>query len=201
MLHQENASSCTTRHGIDEPSVPRGVLLRLRGRTHRLLLFRRPAIAALPASQCRRETRGRFQSRLRDHGGGHCAVILPSEGRRDVSRFSSPISSLVKPNSASTSSVCEQQRPPAAKASVRARTALFALLAARQIFIEGIGPAGWSSASSTRSLVIDLSARNHLEPVKLFIAFLPPVRFDQTDYDIHAIVASGLSAPRSPYDL
>ena len=68
------------------------------------------------------------------------------------------------------------------------RTNRLSLLAAGQIFIGGIGPAGWSSAIHLFKhvlLVVDLPARNHLEPVKLFIAFLPPVRFDQTDHDIH----------------
>jgi hypothetical protein len=41
-------------------------------------------------------------------------------------------------------------------------------------------------------LVFNWFARDYLKPVKLFFGILPPVRFDQADHDVDAIVAPGL---------
>ena len=41
-------------------------------------------------------------------------------------------------------------------------------------------------------LLLDRFARDYLKPAQLFFGILPAVRFDQTDHDVGAVVASGL---------
>ena len=45
-------------------------------------------------------------------------------------------------------------------------------------------------------LVFDELARDYFKPAKLFFSILAAVRFDETDHDIYAVVASGLRCPQ-----